>query len=597
MSIGRPGGIHLPDSHPGKHVVTPEYEELQARYERLNLVHQVSNVIFSTLDSAKALQLVVTEAVRLVGGSSGSIVLLNPTTGFLEIEAAQGLPEKAPQLKLKVGEGLTGWVARNGLSARVPDVSRDPRYIMLEPGIRSELAVPLFTEGEARGVLNVDSNRLDAFSAGDQELLEALAGQASIVIRNAWMYEQLRLKARLFESLISVARTINSTLQLSETLSVITREACQLMGAKMCSLLMLDDTRQWLDLKASHGAGRHYLEKPRLSVTESLLGVVVRRKKALQVENVQTSSGYQNVNVARQEGLVALLSVPLVYGGDALGALSVYTGSIHSFSNEEIRILSALAELSAIALEKARLYERIVNMEEAMRQSERLSALGLLAAEVAHEIRNPLTVIKMLFHSLNLEFPPADPRAKDARVMSEKMEQLNRIVERILDFARGSETQQSRLLVNPLIEDLKLLVRHKFSSHQVELVCHLDPALPAIMGDAAQLEQAFLNLALNALEAMKEGGQLIIATRTERGKAKEGPGHISVEFRDTGPGLSAEQQERLFRSMLKTTKAKGTGIGLAIVAKTVEVHRGQIQVRSRPGHGAVFRLIFPALAP
>ena len=399
--------------------MTPEYEELQARYERLSLVHQASNVIFSTLDSAKALRSVVTEAVRLVRGSSGSLVLLNPTTGFLEIEAAQGLPEKAPQLKLKVGEGLTGWVARTGLSARVRDVSRDPRYIMLEPGIRSELAVPLFAEGEVRGVLNVDSDRRDAFSAEDQELLEALAGQAAIVIRNSWMYEQLRLKARLFESLISVARTINSTLQLSEALSVITREACQLMGAKMCSLLMLDDTRQWLDLKASHGAGPHYLDKPRLSVAESLLGVVVRRKKALQVENVQTSSGYQNVSVARQEGLVALLSVPLVYAGDALGALSVYTDAIHSFSNEEIHILSALAELSAIAIEKARLYERIVNMEEAMRQSERLSALGLLAAEVAHEIRNPLTVIKMLFHSLNLEFPPGDPprhgRAGDER--------------------------------------------------------------------------------------------------------------------------------------------------------------------------------------
>lgn len=577
--------------------MTPEYEELQARYERLSLVHQASNVIFSTLDSAKALRSVVTEAVRLVRGSSGSLVLLNPTTGFLEIEAAQGLPEKAPQLKLKVGEGLTGWVARTGLSARVRDVSRDPRYIMLEPGIRSELAVPLFAEGEVRGVLNVDSDRRDAFSAEDQELLEALAGQAAIVIRNSWMYEQLRLKARLFESLISVARTINSTLQLSEALSVITREACQLMGAKMCSLLMLDDTRQWLDLKASHGAGPHYLDKPRLSVAESLLGVVVRRKKALQVENVQTSSGYQNVSVARQEGLVALLSVPLVYAGDALGALSVYTDAIHSFSNEEIHILSALAELSAIAIEKARLYERIVNMEEAMRQSERLSALGLLAAEVAHEIRNPLTVIKMLFHSLNLEFPPGDPRAMDARVMSEKMEQLNRIVERILDFARGSEPRQSRLLVNPLIEDLKLLVRHKFSRHHVELICHLDPSLPAILGDAPQLEQAFLNLSLNALEAMKDGGQLTISTRAEPGTTKEDPGGVSVEFRDTGPGLSDAQQERLFRSLLKTTKAKGTGIGLAIVAKTVEAHRGQIDVRSRPGHGAVFRLVFPALTP
>ncbi len=574
-----------------------EYELLQARYERLLKVHQISNEIFSTLDSAQALRLIVTEAVRLVGGTSGSIALLNPSTGFLDIEAAQGLPERAPALKLKIGEGITGWVARTGRSVRIGDVSRDPHYIMLEPGVRSELATPLLMDGEVRGVLNVDSDRLDAFSEGDQELLDSLAGQATIVIRNSWLYEQLRLKARLFESLISVAQTINSTLQLGEALSVITREACQLMGAKMSSLLLLDDTRKWLDLKASHGAGDYYVSKPRLSVEDSLLGVVVRRKKAMQVENVQISSRYQNVNVARDEGLVSLLSVPLMYGGGTLGALNVYTAERHIFPNEEIRILSALAELSAIAIEKARLHERIVSMEEAMRQSEKLSALGLLAAEVAHEIRNPLTVIKMLFHSLNLEFPAGDPRAKDTRVMSEKMEQLNRIVEQILDFARGNEPRPTRIQLNSLVEDLKLLVRHKFSQHQIELTCVLDPALPLMMGDAAQLEQAFLNLSLNALEAMKEGGRLTITTRVESAASKDDSGLVTIEFKDTGSGMSAGQKERLFSSLLKSTKAGGTGIGLAIVAKTVEAHRGQIKVHSSPGRGATFRLSFPALQP
>src|SRR5204862_456378 len=125
--------------------------------------------------------------------------------------------------------------------------------------------------------------------------------------------------------------------------------------AKVCSLMMLDDTREWLDLRASFGAGEAYVSKPRLSVNESLVGVVVRRKKPLQVENVQISSRYQNVELARREGLVSLVSVPLLFAGQAIGALSVYTGQPYSFSNEEIHILSALAELSAIAIEKARL--------------------------------------------------------------------------------------------------------------------------------------------------------------------------------------------------------------------------------------------------
>ena len=206
--------------------------------------------------------------------------------------------------------------------------------------------MPLEVNGEMRGVLNVDSDRADAFSAEDQELLQELAVQAAKVIHNTWLYEQLRLKARLFESLASVSRTINSTLNLDEALRVITREACVLMRARMCSLMMLDESREWLDLRASYGAGEAYLNKPRLSVEESLLGVVVRRKKPLQVENVQTSSRYQNVEVARREGLVSLLSVPLLFAGQAIGTLSVYTGQPYNFSNEEIRILCALAELS-----------------------------------------------------------------------------------------------------------------------------------------------------------------------------------------------------------------------------------------------------------
>ena len=156
---------------------------------------------------------------------------------------------------------------------------------------------------------------------------------------------------------------------------------------------------------------------------------------------------------------MALLSVPLLYGGQAIGTLSVYTGQPYSFSNEEVHILSALAELSAIAIEKARLYERVVDVEEQLRQNEKLSALGLLAAEVAHEIRNPLTVLKMLYHSLDLKFPDGDPRAKDARIIDEKIEQLNRIVEQILDFARTTEPQLAPVNLNQLIEELGLLER------------------------------------------------------------------------------------------------------------------------------------------
>jgi len=400
----------------------------------------------------------------------------------------------------------------------------------------------------------------------------------------------------LFESLASVSRTINSTLNLDEALRAITREACELMRARMCSLMMLDESREWLDLRASYGASNAYIKKPRLSVEESLLGVVARRKKPMQVANVQTSSRYQNIEVARQEGLVSLLSVPLLFSGQSIGTLNVYTGRSYNFSNEEIRILSALAELSAIAIEKARLYERIVDVEEQLRQNEKLSALGLLAAEVAHEIRNPLTVMKLLYHSLGLSFPESDPRAKDAQIIDAKIEHMNKIVEQILDFARTTEPKLAPVNLNELVDELGLLVRHKLANQNVRLIRDLQPDLPLVLGDAPQLEQAFLNLILNAAEAMPNGGTLTIKSHEVPLNQKNAhSSHIAMEFKDTGKGMSADVQKRAFTAVLSSTKAKGTGLGLAIVGRIIETHRGTIKIKSKVGCGTAIVISLPRL--
>jgi signal transduction histidine kinase len=574
--------------------VNDESARLKSHYERLQLLYQVSKVIHSTLEPQEALQLIVREAVRLMHATSGSVVLINPTSDFLEIHASQNLPVAATRLQLRVGEGITGSVARTGKPVRVGDVTRDPRYVIARRGVRSELAVPLEVNGETRGVLNVDSDRPDVFTAEDQELLQELAVTAAKVIQNTWLYEQLRLKARLFESLANVSQTINSTLNRDEALQVITREACALMQARMCSLMMLDESREWLDLRASHGAGEAYINKPRLAVGDSLLGVVVRRQKPVQIANVQTSNRYQNVEVARREGLVSLLSVPLLFAGQTIGTLSVYTDRLYHFSNEEIRILSALAELSAIAIEKARLYERVVDVEEQLRQNEKLSALGLLAAEVAHEIRNPLTVMKLLYHSLDLKFPDGDPRAKDARIIDAKIEHLNIIVERILAFARTTEPQLAPVNLNGLVDELGLLVRHKLANQNIRLIRQLQPDLPLVRGDAPQLEQAFLNLILNAAEAMPEGGTLTIKSRAICvPRTSPSPARVAVEFKDTGGGMSKEIQKRVFKTVLGTDKAKGTGLGLAIVSRIIETHHGSIRIKSQIGHGTTICITLP----
>ena len=571
----------------------PSNGEMLLRLQRAETLARASRVIHSTLEPREALHAILGEAVSVVRASSGSIALLNPTTGLLDIEAGHGLPPEARSVRLRLGQGITGWVARTGRVARVGNVAVDRRYVRVRPGVASEMAIPLRVRGEVRGVLNVDSDRADAFDESDQSLLEELAMLAAQAIQNSWLYESARQRARLLESLVRTGQRINSAVSLDDALDVITQEARTLIGAKVCSLMMTDETGEWLDLRASHGAGPCYREKPRLAVSESLLGIVVRRRKPLQVEDVQASGRYQNVAVAREEGLVSMLAVPLIFEGRCLGALTVYTGEPHLFPDEEVRTLSAYAELSALALEKARLYERLVASEEELRQSERLGALGLLAAEVAHEIRNPLTVMKMLHHSLGLVFDDADPRATDFRIMGEKMDHLNRIVDRVLDFARPTEPMRVQVDVNGLLRDLGFLMRAKLKHSGVQLRSRLDPRLPRITGDPTQLEQAFLNLSLNAVEAMPRGGRLDVSSRVIRPGPRRQPAGIMVRFRDTGEGMSPDQRARLFTSLLGSTKPQGNGLGLAIVKRIVDGHAGVIRTWSEPGRGTAFTLVLP----
>ncbi len=570
-------------------------EGLGRKYERLQRLYDVSNVIHSSLDPSQALDLILGQAAQLTNATSASVSLVNPTTGLLELEASHGLPASSDGLRLRIGQGITGWVARTGEPARAGDVAADPRYVPVRSGVRSELAVPMDIQGAVRGVLNVDSELPNAFGEEDEALLAELAVQAAKVIQNTWLYEQLRFKARMFESLASVNQTIQSTMNLDEALDSITREARNLMSVKLCSLLMLDDSKEALELRSSTGAGETYLGKPRLPIRESIAGSVVRSRRPVQVVDVRASGIYQHTAVAEVEGLVSLLCVPLIHGSHCIGVINVYTEKRHSFSDEEIRILTAFASASANAIEKARLYDHVRTVEEKLRQNEKLSALGLLAAEIAHEIRNPLTVMKMIYHALRLDFPKDDPRSTDARVLGEKMDHLNRIVERILAFARQSAPEWESVDVNSLLDDLALLTRHKLKRHNISLIPKLGSDLPSIEADATKLEQAFLNLTLNAIEAMPQGGELTLRTFfCPRDRSAD---QVVVEFEDNGEGMSEQSMSKAFSSVLDTTKATGTGLGLAIVSRIVEAHSGEIKLKSSLGKGTTFSVFLPVNQP
>ena len=241
------------------------------------------------------------------------------------------------------------------------------------------------------------------------------------------------------------------------------------------------------------------------------------------------------------------------------------------------------------AAQNAHLYARVFNSEDLLRKSERLTTLGLLSAEIAHEIRNPLTVIKLLFGSLDLQYDSSDPRNKDTQIIKEKINQLEEIVSRVLSFGKNREDLYSHCPIDELISDTLLLVRLKMSQQRIKLH-HLKLDQPLeIYGNKGQLQQVFLNLILNASEAMPHGGSLTITTKIEN---VSGNRRLAIYFKDTGSGIPESIQNRIFDSFL-TDKPEGTGLGLSIVKRILRSHRGDVSVAESSDQGSTLRIELP----
>jgi len=563
------------------------------RLSKLETLYKTTALLNTTLETDRLLQLVLRAAVKSLRASSGSLLLLDPEEEVLHFKVATGLKKAEYQRRtISLGEGVTGWVALHGKPLRIPHVLSDPQYLQIRPSVQSEMAAPLIIEDKVIGVICVDNQHPDAFCLDDQELLVAVAAQAAKVIQNARLYEELKKRAEELETLFAVGQTIVSSLDLKEVLERIAREAVRLTRTRLCSLMLLDETGQELVIRAEHGSSKQYIRKPNLKVSDSLLGQVVLRRTHLFVMDVKREPRYKFSDLAAREGLCSLLSVPLIYEGNPIGVLNVYTGKPHVFPQEEVNILTALASLSAIAIEKARLYERVMLAEDYVRKNEKFSLLGGLSAEVAHEIRNPMNVINMLIHSMDRDMDPGDPKRRDVEIIRRKVAQANQMVTQLLDITKSRDPTMEEVPINQLLDELLLLMRHRFSLKNIRVLCRFSDGLPTLKSDRLRLEQAFLNLIFNATEAMPEGGQLTVTTQLMEAKNPGESPRLAVSIRDNGIGITQEQQKRLFEPFF-TLRPMGVGLGLSVVHRVVKDHHGSIRVKSRPGKGSMFLLEFP----
>ncbi|CAM2902061.1 GAF domain-containing protein [Rariglobus hedericola] len=557
-------------------------------------LYRISSLAGRIDDPHVALKTILAVCIETLGASSGSVSLLNPDTGKLEIDVHQGLFKTTDEVSLRLGQGITGWVAFHGRPQLVTDVTADSRYISIRKEVRSEMAAPMVEAGgQIIGVINVDSDRLGGFNDTDLAFLIRLCEEATAVMQRLWQLRHLRGKARQLESLITIGQRLVGKLEQQELFDTITRDAHGITNTRACAFYLFDSTRQILRmLSLTHNGIITNTPEEDFPIASCLVASAIHTRKQIEFLNIQSPEFLDVVDLPRDPSLRSLLAAPVLYENEVIGVLAVFTDHVHRFNNDEKRLLAALASLGAVALQNSRLYSRVFQSEESLRKNEQLTTLGLLAAEIAHEIRNPLTVIKLLFGYLDLDFPADDPRRTDVRVISEKLDQLEAIVSRVLNFAKAPSSLHSRWGLADMVGDTIVLIRLKLAQSKIQL--RFEPPNRPLVVDVhkGQIQQVLLNLLINSTQAMNDGGTITVRCFTE----KRGESDFAlIDLTDTGRGIPEELRAHIFDSFL-SGRTDGTGLGLAIAKRIMLSHHGDITLLDSGPGGTTMRIALPLVS-
>ena len=414
--------------------------------------------------------------------------------------------------------------------------------------------------------------------------------------------QQLERRVKELNILYGVGKSVTSLLDLEKVLNRIVEAAVFVTGAEEGSLLLVDKDTGELYLRAARNLGETFARGFRLKVEHSIAGQVVKTGEPI----LQSTQDEETLKVKTGYLVKSLVNVPLKAKEEVIGVLAVNNKiSSRPFTDNDVHLLSALADYATIAIVNAQLYEEtkrwseelehkieertqeLRTAQEQLLQSEKLASIGQLAAGVAHEINNPMGVILGFAQGILKTLPEDALLRKPLTTVEKESLRCKRIVQNLLDFARRSEPTLHLININKLIDASCELVEHPISLQDVKLIKGYDPALPSIMVDPNQLQQVFINIMLNAYQAMPNGGTLHITTR------KVGS-DLQVIFTDTGTGIPPEKIQNIFDPFFTTKEVgEGTGLGLSVSYGIVKAHGGDIEVESQAGKGTTFVIKLP----
>ena len=592
-------------------------DELRQSLQQQTATSDVLKVISrSAFDLQAVLDTLVELAVRLC--DSDHAWLFRRDGDFYRWAASYGhSKDEHEQIKqymltyaLSPGRGSVGGrTLLEGRPVQITDVLADPEFTLLDVqkigNFRAGLGIPLLRGDVPIGVLIVTRSEPRSFTDKQIELLTTFADQAVIAIENVRLFEEVQARTRELSQSVeelsalgAVSQAINSTLDIEAVLTTIVTKAVQLSGTEAGTIYTFDESRQEFRLRATHGMDEAMIaaiRDRRIGFGETAMGKAAAQRTPIQIADTLKDASLV-LDIVVQAGFRALLTVPLLRSDQIIGALVVRRKEPGEFPEHIVKLLQTFADQSVLTIQNARLFHEI---EDKSRQLEEASQhKSQFLANMSHELRTPLNAI-LGYTELMADGAYGEPSEKMLGVLKRlesNGKHLLGLINDVLDLSKIEAGQLVLELSDYSIQDIAQTVRSTLeplaADKKLAFKVELAPELPAGHGDGRRLTQVLINLVGNAIK-FTDAGEVAI-----RAEANNGSFYVSV--RDTGPGISAADQTKLFQEFQQadnaiTKKKGGTGLGLAISKRIIEMHGGKIWVESQVGQGSTFAFSLPVV--
>jgi signal transduction histidine kinase len=475
-------------------------------------------------------------------------------------------------------------------------------------GHRTTLATPLLREGVAIGAILIRRMEVRPFSEAQIALLQTFADQAVIAIENVRLFQELQVRTRELgqsveelKALGEVSQAVSSTLDLQTVLATIVARAVQLSGTTGGVIYEYDEATQEFHLRATHGTEEELVQALRAApvrLGEGAAGRAAATRAPVQVTDILDERQYGVTRfrtILARLGYRSLLSVPLLLEQRIMGALTVWRQETGAFTPEVVNLLQTFATQSVLAIQNARLFREIADKSQQLEAASRHKSEFL--ANMSHELRTPLNAI-IGFSEVLLERMFGEVNEKQTEYLQDILssgQHLLSLINDILDLSK-IEAGRMELALAPFhfpsaLENAVTLLKERAGRHGIALTLDVDPRLGELVGDERKIKQVLLNLLSNAVKFTPEGGRITL-------KAVLTDGSVQISVSDTGVGIAPEDQEAIFEEFRQVgsdegRKREGTGLGLTLTKKFVEMHGGKIWVESEVGTGSTFTFSLP----